>query len=115
MVVDRNDNSEASKRKAEASVPPPKPPVPSHPQETPWIMQSLNRIHVQIDSVAEDIAKLRDRITHVEEKINPIARIESRLQKLEHHFWIAIGILICLVFISRIFLLDFDVTITPKP
>lgn len=77
-------------------------------------MQSLNRIHVQIDSVAEDIAKLRYPITHVEERINPIARIESRLQKRERRFWIAIGILICLVFLSRIFLQDFDVTVTPK-
>lgn len=78
-------------------------------------IDELNRIHVRIDSVAGDIAKLRDRITHVEKKINPIARIESRFQKLERHFWIAIGILICVVFISRIFLLDFAVTITPKP
>ncbi len=85
-------------------------------------MQGLNLINDTLAEIRKDISDLKERVARVEEKLESISRVESGLQslekrvrKLENRFWIAIGIFLVIVFLARIFLPDFDITITPKP
>ena len=78
-------------------------------------MQALNRIYDRLDEIGKDVSDLKERVARVEEKIQPIPKIEKKLWSLQRNFWIATGVLIVIVFLARIFLPDFDITIMPKP
>ena len=120
MTPDKNDNAENAENREHS--PPKKAESPSPSNATSWLMHGLNRIEDQIAEIREDISELKERIARVEEKLESISRVESGLQSLEkrvrnleNRVWLAIGIFVVIVFLARIFLPDFDITITPKP
>ena len=86
-----------------------------------WIMQGLNqinerfnRIEGRLEEIGKDVCDLKEQFVRVEEKLTSIPQIEKKLWSLQRNMWIATGILIVIVFLARIFLPDFDITITPK-
>lgn len=122
MTPDQKNNAENGENR-ELS-PPTRPESPSHSfsDASQWIMQGINRIHDRLDELGKDFRDLKERVTRVEEKVESIPRIENGLQslekrvrRLENRFWMTIGIFVVIVFLARIFLPDFDITITPKP
>ena len=72
------------------------------------------RIHNKLDSTSRDVTTLIEWTARLVKKSIALPQIEKRLQNIERNFWIASGIFLCLAFISRIVLPDFDITIMPK-
>ena len=122
MTPDQNNNAENAENQELSPPPRPESPSHSHGDTSQWIMQGLNLINGTLNEIRKDISDLKDRVARVEEKVESIPRVESGLQslekrvrKLENRFWVAVGIVAFIVFLARIFLPDFDITITLKP
>ena len=121
MTPERNDNTENSEDRELGSPTPSESPSPPHADLNEWVMQGLNqlnerfnRIEGRLDEIGKDVGDLKERVARVEEKITSIPQIEKKLWSLQRNMWVATGILIVIVFLARIFLPDFDITITPK-
>ena len=115
------DQNNAKKSEDRDLSPPIRPESPSHLPEgaNQWIMQGINQINDTLGEIRKDISELKERVARVEEKTSRVESglqsLEKRVRSLENRFWIAIGIFVVIVFLARIFLPDFDITITPKP
>ena len=121
MTPERNDNTENSEDRELGSPTPSESPSPSRADLSEWILQGLNqinerfnRIEGRLDEIGKDVSDLKEQFVRVEEKLTSIPQIEKKLWSLQRNMWIATGILIVIVFLARIFLPDFDITITPK-
>ena len=122
MTPDQNNNAENAENLELSPPTRPESPSHSHGDMSQWIMQGLNLINGTLNEIRKDISDLKDRVARLEEKAESIPRVESGLQslekrvrKLENRFWVAVGIVAVIVFLARIFLPDFDITITLKP
>ena len=102
MATDREDNTQAAKKKTFSQQQSTTPPGPT---EAPWIMHSLNQIREQINSAEE----------RIQEQINGL---ESRLRRFERLFWVGQGILIAVLVIWAVvqFLIsNYQISFTPNP
>lgn len=113
MATDREDNTQAAKKKTFSQQQSTTPPGPT---EAPWIMHSLNQIRKQINSAE---GRIQEQINSVEERIQEqINGLESRLRRFERLFWVGQGILIAVLVIWAVvqFLIsNYQISFTPNP
>lgn len=100
---------DSSKKKAT----PRKATQPSKPDNS-WILEGLNKLDRKVEEHEKDMKKLIDQTARLEENIKSIPEMKTDIKNMTRNYWIAFGIFIVLVFLARIALPDFDITLTAK-
>ena len=98
----------------EQELPPAKTISPSLDEEL-WILTWLKKLDQRLDEQGRILTDLRKRMARIEENIKTLPEIKTDIKSMTRNYWIAFGIFLALVFLFKIFLPDFAVTITPKP